>query len=168
LNSKVDNTYYHSPLGKIEIKADSKGITSIIFVSEIFSPESGRNSMLESCKEQLDSYFNKRLKIFSLELNIQGTDFQKRVLTELINIPYGITISYVELARKIGNEKSVRAVGLANSRNKIAIVIPCHRVIGKDGKLVGYAGGLWRKEWLLNHEMSIAGIKYKSDQMKLF
>ena len=168
LNSNEETEYYDSPIGKLEIRCDSKGITSINFVEEKLNPVRGKNSLLELCIQQLDLYFTNKLRNFSLELNIQGTDFQKSVFFELLNIPFGNTISYLELARKIGNEKSVRAVGLANGKNKIAIVVPCHRVIGKNGKLVGYGGGLWRKDWLLQHEGSIVSGSDKSKQLKLF
>jgi methylated-DNA-[protein]-cysteine S-methyltransferase len=100
----------------------------------------------------LDEYFKGKRQNFSLELQLEGTDFQKKVWEQLQKIPYGETASYKDVAVAIGNEKAVRAVGGANGMNNIAIIIPCHRVIGADGNLVGFGGGLWRKVWLLNHE----------------
>ena len=108
-------------------------------------------------REQLDAYFAGELESFELDLDPHGTPFQQRVWAELARIPYGETISYSELAHRLGDPKLVRAVGLANGRNPISIVIPCHRVIGADGSLVGYGGGLERKRWLLEHEAVAAG-----------
>ena len=108
-------------------------------------------------REQLDAYFAGELETFDLDLDPHGTPFQQRVWDELTRIPYGETISYSELAHRLGDPKLVRAVGLANGRNPISIVIPCHRVIGADGSLVGYGGGLERKRWLLEHEAVAAG-----------
>jgi methylated-DNA-[protein]-cysteine S-methyltransferase len=108
-------------------------------------------------REQLDAYFAGELGAFDLDVDPQGTPFQRRVWDELRRIPFGETISYSELARRLGDPKLVRAVGVANGRNPISIVIPCHRVIGADGSLVGYGGGLERKRWLLEHEAVAAG-----------
>jgi methylated-DNA-[protein]-cysteine S-methyltransferase len=107
---------------------------------------------LEECLAQIDQYFQGTRQEFSLQLAPEGTDFQQQVWRELSKIPYGQTASYLDIARAIGNEQAVRAVGAANGQNPISIIIPCHRVIGSDGKLTGYGGGLWRKEWLLTHE----------------
>ncbi|MDR1680771.1 MAG: methylated-DNA--[protein]-cysteine S-methyltransferase [Prevotellaceae bacterium] len=110
------------------------------------------NPILQACIRQLDEYFAGRRRSFDLPLAPSGTAFQRGVWQALAAIPYGQTISYLELARRIGNSKAVRAVGRANGQNKIVIIVPCHRVIGAHGTLVGYTGGLWRKEWLLKHE----------------
>jgi methylated-DNA-[protein]-cysteine S-methyltransferase len=111
---------------------------------------------LKKCAEQLDEYFlGKRIE-FNLPLQQHGTEFQLKVWNELLNIPFGETINYLTLAKRIGNLKSIRAVGTANGRNNISIVVPCHRVIGSDGSLTGYSGGLWRKQWLLEHENKYA------------
>lgn len=110
------------------------------------------NKHMLNLQLQLDQYFGKSLDVFDLSLVLAGTDFQKRVWEELLRIPYGSTNTYLSISKKVGNVKAIRAVAAANGANKIAIVVPCHRVIGSDGKLVGYAGGLGRKEWLLNHE----------------
>lgn len=112
--------------------------------------------MLINCVEQLIQYFNGQRRIFELPLNQAGTPFQQEVWNLLVTIPFGKTISYLDLARKTGDSKATRAVANANGRNNIAIIVPCHRVIGSNKDLVGYAGGLWRKKWLLEHEMKVA------------
>jgi methylated-DNA-[protein]-cysteine S-methyltransferase len=119
---------------------------------------------LQSWVQQLEQYFSGTRRQFEGVLVPTGTDFQQKVWQALQTIPYGQTVSYLELARTLGNERAVRAVGRANGRNPIAIVIPCHRVIGRDGRLTGYGGGLWRKEWLLRHEGSLPA----SRQIRLF
>jgi methylated-DNA-[protein]-cysteine S-methyltransferase len=105
--------------------------------------------------EELEEYFQNKRTAFTVPLCLDGTDFQKRVWTALRTVPYGKTASYLDMANEIGNPKAVRAIGGANSRNPISIIVPCHRIIGKNGTLVGYEGGLWRKEWLLKHEGSL-------------
>jgi methylated-DNA-[protein]-cysteine S-methyltransferase len=107
------------------------------------------------CIEELDEYFYKGRKFFSIELHLRGSDFQKKVWNQLLTIPFGKTVSYEEIAIGIGDIKSIRAVGLANGQNPVAIIVPCHRVIGKNGDLVGYGGGMENKEWLLHHEGSL-------------
>ncbi len=113
---------------------------------------------VQACIAQLQAYFEGSLLDFDLPLSAEGTDFQQKVWGLLREIPYGQTISYMELAKRLGNTKAIRAVGLANGSNPMAIVVPCHRVIGSDGKLVGYGGDLWRKAWLLQHEMEHAPV----------
>ena len=112
--------------------------------------------MLIQCVEQLIQYFNGQRRVFELPLSQEGTSFQQEVWNELVTIPYAKTISYIQLAIKTGDPKATRAVASANGRNNIAIIVPCHRVIGSNGQLVGYGGGLWRKKWLLEHEMKVA------------
>lgn len=112
--------------------------------------------MLINCVEQLIQYFNGQIRVFELPLHQNGTAFQQDVWSILTQIPFGKTISYLELARKTGDTKATRAVANANGRNNIAIIVPCHRVIGSDKTLVGYAGGLWRKKWLLELEAKVA------------
>jgi methylated-DNA-[protein]-cysteine S-methyltransferase len=146
--------YYESPLGNIKIMSNENGITHVLFTTEPRGEEVITSSV-ESCIEQLGEYFHRGRKFFSLDLDPRGTDFQKRVWAELQTIPFGSTISYEELAIRVGDIKAIRAVGLANGQNPVAIIIPCHRVIGKNGDLTGYAGGLENKEWLLYHEGSI-------------
>ncbi len=143
--------YYQSPVGELLIESDEDKIVTVNFLKDTKIEES-RTAVIEQCIAELDDYFFRGRKFFTVELSLQGTDFQKKVWNELLTIPYGITISYEELAIRTGNIKSIRAVGLANGQNKIAIIVPCHRVIGKSGELVGYGGGLENKEWLLYHE----------------
>ena len=145
-------SYYKSPLGFLLLKSDGLSITEISF-SEGKLPEKNNCAVLLKCEQQLEDYFLGKYIVFDLPLNPQGTEFQKRVWAELLKIPAGETITYSELATKLGDPKLVRAVGTANGRNPLALVIPCHRVIGVGNKLTGYAGGLNRKLWLLEHEI---------------
>jgi methylated-DNA-[protein]-cysteine S-methyltransferase len=145
-------TTFNSPLGFLILRSDGQSITEISF-SEIDLQEQPSCEVLEKCKEQLADYFSGKVTEFQLPLSPEGTYFQQKVWTELQNIPYGETITYMELAIRLGDAKAIRAVGTANGRNPIAIVIPCHRVIGAGNKLVGYAGGIWRKKVLLELEM---------------
>ena len=164
--------YYQSPLGDIEISADDYNIlVSVMFVESLkkqspklpatpyISPE------IEKCVLQFDEYFAGTRTVFNLRFKHEGSDFQKKVWQELCNIPLGKTVSYLELSKRIGNVKAIRAVGTTNGNNKISIVVPCHRVIGADGSLVGYGGDLWRKKWLLEHEQKMCGIP---QQMPIF
>lgn len=139
------------PLGYLDMTSDGHFITSISF-AETAALKDNSCEILDTCKEQLLDYFGGKCGTFDLPLNPEGTDFQKKVWTELQKIPYGETITYMELAIRLGDPKAVRAVGTANGRNPLAIVIPCHRVIGAGNKLTGYAGGVWRKKWLLELE----------------
>ena len=143
--------YYSSPVGELLIESEGDKITTVNFLKDSKQPES-RTTIIEQCIAELDEYFYKGRKFFSIELDPAGTEFQKKVWSELLNIPYGETLSYEALAIRVGNKKSIRAVGLANGQNPIAIIIPCHRVIGKSGDLIGYGGGIENKEWLLYHE----------------
>ncbi|ETI69747.1 methylated-DNA--[protein]-cysteine S-methyltransferase [Neobacillus vireti] len=152
---------YRSPIGVIEIWGTAEAICSIMF-SEREQAENSKHdetpNVLVECFEQLDEYFKGGRQEFTFPYNYEGTNFQKTVWNALTKIPYAETGSYKDIAVSIGNEKAIRAVGSANGKNKLSIVIPCHRIIGSNGKLTGYAGGLWRKEWLLNHEKSIKSI----------
>lgn len=142
--------YYKSELGWIEVKGDESGISSILFVEQ--KQKDVSHPIVEQCIVELDEYFHKKRTEFTVPLQANGTPFQKQVWNALCSVPYGKSASYLDIAEKIGNPKAVRAIGGANSRNPISIIVPCHRIIGKSGKLVGYEGGLWRKEWLLKHE----------------
>jgi methylated-DNA-[protein]-cysteine S-methyltransferase len=144
--------YYRSEIGLLKIMGSDDGITFVGFVNEESSEKSEIHPLLKDCVQQLDEYFHGKRKDFSLNLKLQGTKFQKQVWNQLLKIPYGETVSYKNIADGIGNKKAVRAVGNANGSNNISIIIPCHRVIGNSGKLVGYGGGLDRKQWLLDHE----------------
>lgn len=153
VESKV---YYQSPIGLLEITGVGEGVKSILFIEremgETYTNSQDIFPVLVDCVTQLDEYFAGKRKGFSLPLAPEGTDFQKSVWQALGNIPYGETVSYLDIAKALDNKNAIRAVGAANGQNPIVIVIPCHRVIGSDGSLTGYGGGLWRKEWLLNHE----------------
>lgn len=142
---------YTSPIGSLEITDEDKKVISLHFSNKLPTKEE-LSLFQKEIVHQLDEYFTGKRKEFHLSLNPSGTDFQKKVWNALQTIPYGTTCSYKEIAQKIGNEKACRAVGMANNRNPIAIIIPCHRVIGCNGKLVGYAGGLKTKETLLSLE----------------
>ncbi|MCY6485015.1 methylated-DNA--[protein]-cysteine S-methyltransferase [Clostridium aestuarii] len=148
---KVYKAYYKSPIGVIEIKGTEKGILSVI-CSEKIESFGDVPLPLKEAYAQLDEYFKGKRKEFSLNLLMEGTEFQKKVWNELAKISYAKTVSYKYIAEAIGDGKACRAVGSANGKNKFWIILPCHRVIGSNGKLTGYAGGIWRKEWLLNHE----------------
>jgi len=143
---------FESPLGILIIKSDGQAVTEISFSEEVQEIQDSC-AVLESCRQQLNDYFAGKLISFDLLLNPEGTEFQQRVWAELLKIPYGETITYMELAVRLGDVKAIRAVGTANGRNPIAIIIPCHRVIGAGNKLTGYAGGIWRKKALLELEM---------------
>ena len=164
LESKT--TYYKTPIGTAEIVGDEHGIQSISVLDEDFLPlDSARDDTLEVTKDipeclqdcviQLDEYFKGERTEFDLKLNPKGTPFQQSVWKELSNIPYAKTRTYLEQTKQIGDPKAIRAVASANGKNPIWIVVPCHRVIGSDGSLTGYAGGIWRKKWLLNHESPV-------------
>jgi len=146
-------SYVESPIGMIEIKTDEQNILSVEFKdSNKVETSFSENEISRNGKQQLSDYFASERKEFNLPLQLSGTDFQNKVWTELQVIPYGKTISYLQLAKNLGDPKCIRAAGTANGKNPFAIVVPCHRVIGSNGDLIGYAGGLWRKQWLLEHE----------------
>ncbi len=150
---KKYRTFYDSKVGLLEIEGTENAITKVNFSDKKkIKPDKNLPPVLKECQKQLDEYFNGKRQNFFLKLQLEGTDFQKRVWEQLQKIPFGETASYKDIAVAVGNEKAVRAVGAANGKNNIAIIIPCHRVIGADGDLVGFGGGLWRKVWLLNHE----------------
>ena len=150
--SDTHTAYYESEIGTLGIVGSRQGILSLNFVQGKKPFVKDCHPCLQACLSQLDGYFQGRRKSFSLPLLVQGTPFQERVWKALLDIPYGEVQSYGDIAKKIGHKNAFRAVGNANHRNRIAIIIPCHRVIGSDGSLTGYAGGIWRKEWLLEHE----------------
>lgn len=157
--------YFGSPIGIIEITASEKGISTVEFVDKIEHEKNETNHHLEECAKQLDEYFTDNRNSFNLELDPTGTEFMKKVWIRLMSIPFGKTASYKDIAEEIGDINAVRAVGMANGRNNIAIIVPCHRVVGSNGDLTGYAYGVWRKEWLLKHE----GIKVNNkEQIELF
>tara|TARA_R110001583_G_scaffold27778_1_gene98974 strand:+ start:2855 stop:3337 length:483 start_codon:yes stop_codon:yes gene_type:complete len=144
--------YYKTPIGSAKIVGNELGIQSITVVDEKMETSTNIPLYLQDCIQQLNEYFDGKRTTFNLKLNPQGTDFQKRVWKELLNVPHGKTRSYLEQSKKLGAIKAIRAVASANGKNPIWIIIPCHRIIGSDGSLTGYAGGLWRKKWLLELE----------------
>lgn len=141
-----------SPLGFTKISGDEDGISAISILNSEEKVTDIIPIELEDCVHQLNEYFEGKRTQFDLAFNPEGTDFQKRVWDALQTIPYGKTCSYLELAQQLGDVKAIRAVANANGKNPLWIVVPCHRVIGSDGSLTGYAGGLYRKKWLLEHE----------------
>ena len=147
-----DLVYFKSPIGTVKITGNQDGIDSVLFIDETIETSITVPIHLKNCLLQLEEYFKGIRKDFSLKLNPNGTDFQYSVWEELKRIPFGKTRSYMEQTKVLGNLKAIRAVASANGKNPISIIIPCHRVIGSDGSLTGYAGGLWRKKWLLEHE----------------
>ena len=150
----IKQAYLKTPIGFLEVTGTKRGIQSVTFVDhktrKWFTP-----FCLRECMTQLKEYFGGKRQIFSIKLDLLGTDFQMRVWKELEKIPYGKTVTYHELAERIGEPKAFRAVGQADAKNPVSVIIPCHRVLGNDGKLVGYAGGLQRKKWLLEHEHAL-------------
>ena len=141
-----------TPLGFIEITGDENGISKIHVMNEVVEISTSIPKELKKAVSQLVEYFDGKRTHFDFKLNPSGTEFQKKVWQELLQIPFGKTCSYLDLSKKLGDVKAIRAVAAANGKNPLWIVIPCHRVIGSDGSLTGYAGGLWRKKWLLEHE----------------
>jgi len=160
----ADATYdeMNSPVGTLTIITSARGLHTVLWDSDRKNPscekiinnlrQSNDEETIALTKKQLIEYFQGKRRVFNLPLIINGTDFQTRAWEQLIKIPYSITVSYAEQAEKMGNKNKARAVGLANGLNPISIIIPCHRVIGSNGHLVGFGGRLARKKWLLNHE----------------
>jgi len=147
----MESCFISTPIGIAKLEGDERGVTTISIV-EIGQISAVIPEVLVDSVQQLNDYFLGTRNHFSFKLNPKGTDFQLKVWNELLNIPFGNTISYLELSKKLGDVKAIRAVASANGKNPLWIVIPCHRVVGSDGSLTGYAGGLWRKKWLLEHE----------------
>lgn len=152
--------FYNSPAGLIKINISGHFINEINFVKEgeeeitepSISLSASDEKVFGNCITQLDEYFFGKRRDFELPVKQDGTAFQQKVWNELMQIPYGKTISYLQLAKRLGNVKVIRAAASANGRNQLSIIVPCHRVIGSDGNLIGYAGGLQKKKWLLDHE----------------
>jgi methylated-DNA-[protein]-cysteine S-methyltransferase len=153
--------YMNSPVGILYLQADAESINELSFVNswkgkkvdeKEISFKKPRSPVLKKCIKQLEEYFAGKRKQFELSLSQTGTEFQISVWKQLLTIPYGRTISYHTLSKQLGNVKAIRAAGTANGSNHISIIVPCHRVIGSNGDLIGYGGDLWRKQWLLEHE----------------
>lgn len=151
----METAFIKTPLGVAKIVGDESGISEISVLNEGEISETIA-TVLQEAVQQLQDYFQDKRADFDFKLNPQGTEFQQRVWQELLNIPFGKTMSYLDLSKKLGDVKAIRAVASANGKNPLWIVVPCHRVIGTDGSLTGYAGGLWRKKWLLEHESPTA------------
>jgi len=157
----IEIIYYKSPVGVLELRSNGNAVSHLLFANswkgnaidettiDFAKPTS---AALKKCIKELDEYFAGKRMEFSVTIVQEGTAFQQTVWKELCNIPYARTISYLELSKRIGNVKAIRAVGTANGTNHVSIIVPCHRVIGSNGSLVGYGGDLWRKKWLLEHE----------------
>lgn len=157
--AELYTTYYHSPVGLLKIAGTDHFITEVTFHDTSQKTQAGKKDLpplLIQCIEQLIQYFHGQRRIFELPINQAGTAFQQEVWNELMAIPFGKTISYLELARRTGDTKATRAVANANGKNNVCIIVPCHRVIGSNKELIGYSGGLWRKKWLLDHELKVA------------
>jgi methylated-DNA-[protein]-cysteine S-methyltransferase len=163
MEQPIYTKYVHSPLGELEISATDEYLTSVLFMEAQKKPNPRKietdfvPEIINQYIQQITEYFEGTRKGFDLKIHHVGTDFQKLVWEKLETIPFGKTISYLELSRRIGNEKAIRAVGTTNGNNKFNIIVPCHRVIGSNGTLVGYGGDLWRKKWLLDHEAKVLG-----------
>ena len=154
-------TYYQSPVGLLQIAGTGQFISEVKFIDEpekvtVKSDSTSLPPMAIQAVEQLIEYFHGQRRFFELPISQEGTAFQQKVWSELMNIPFGKTISYLELSRRLGDPLVIRAAAAANGRNNVAIIVPCHRVIGSNNQLVGYAAGLPRKKWLLQHENKIA------------
>ena len=160
-SSEIRFCYLESPIGRIRISGSADWISEVHFLEDkelsSLSPESDPAfDLIINCREQLSAYFKGNSRQFDIRLNQRGTEFQQKVWNQLAVIQYGDTINYLALAKQLGDAKVIRAAASANGKNSIAIIVPCHRVIGSNGDLVGYAGGLWRKRWLLEHEKQFA------------
>ncbi len=149
---KIYTTHYSSPLGKLRIQCSDEYLQVVVFAKDEEVEQADKHLLLQNCITQLNEYFSGQRKDFELPLQQTGTEFQQKVWHLLSQIQYGKTISYNHLSKQYGDVKAIRAVASANGKNNLAIVVPCHRVIGSDHSLTGYAGGLWRKKWLLEHE----------------
>jgi len=167
------NHPYQSPIGQFDIVGDDQGIQAILFVGKQEQPISKAtpiNPVVDSwptpvkqCFRELDEYFAGKRVTFEVPLAPEATEFQQKVWDALLDIPWGQTLTYGNIAKQIGQPKAAQAVGAANGQNPIPIIVPCHRVVGSNGTLTGYAGGLWRKEWLLKHE----NVKLPGKQLSL-
>lgn len=153
----VYTAHYESPIGTIEIQGTEAGVSGLNFV-DLKEEKTARRMKdrppgpVADALAQLEGYFHGDRTVFSVKLDLRGTDFQKKVWAKLLRVKFGQTTTYKALAEAVGNPASTRAVGGANHRNPVSIIVPCHRVVGSDGRLTGYGGGLWRKDWLLRHE----------------
>ena len=151
----MSKAIFETPLGIAILEGDEKGISRLSIQEEKAEVSSEIPEVLTEAVKQLQEYFFGKRQVFQLKLNPSGTEFQKQVWKLLQEIPYGSSCSYMDLAKSYGDPKAIRAIASANGKNPLWILVPCHRVIGSDGSLTGYAGGLWRKKWLLEHEQPV-------------
>jgi methylated-DNA-[protein]-cysteine S-methyltransferase len=143
---------FESPIGTFKLTCTDTGLSGLLFDPDLKDFVQNSHPIIDETKKQLDHYFNHQAEEFDIKLDLSGTEFQRKVWKEVYKIKYGVTATYLDIARSVGNVKAVRAVGLANGKNPVPLIVPCHRIIGSNNKLIGYGGGLWRKEWLLKHE----------------
>ena len=148
----MQQAFIKTPLGIAAITGDENGVSKISILDEDAALSQFIPEELIEAVAQLNDYFEGKRQTFDFKLNPAGTDFQKKVWNALLEIPFGTTVSYMEQSMKLGDVKAIRAIASANGKNPLWIVVPCHRVVGTSGSLTGYAGGLWRKKWLLEHE----------------
>lgn len=153
----LHTAYYNSPIGMIQLVQENNLLTVAQFLDETISLPPDSSKLLNEVLHQLNEYFSGIRTEFNLPLHAKGTIFQQKVWEKLVEIPFGKTITYLQLAKRLNNVKCIRAAASANGKNPLAVIIPCHRVIGANGKLTGYAGGQHRKQWLLEHEAKING-----------
>ena len=151
MSHEITYDYLESPIGLVEVGGTARAVTTVLFV-ERRQHEGRPSSVVTLALSQLGEYFTSQRRHFDIPLDLIGTDFQREVWTHLLSVSYACTATYADVAAAIGRPQAVRAVGAANGRNPISLIVPCHRIIGSNGKLTGYGGGLWRKEWLLRHE----------------
>jgi methylated-DNA-[protein]-cysteine S-methyltransferase len=154
----MPTAYYRTPLGIVRITQDDEFISGISIRDEEYEIESASTPLLQMAIDQLQEYFDGKRKTFDFPIKQPGSDFQQQVWECLLNIGYGTTTTYAQQSNQMKNPLAIRAIAAANGKNNLWIVVPCHRVIGSDGSLTGYAGGLWRKQWLLDHEAGVMGI----------
>jgi len=154
----MPNAYYKSPVGIARITEEDGFIVSLSLLDGDFAVIEPETDLLKTAVAQLDEYFAGKRKVFELPMKQPGTDFQQKVWEQLMDIGYGCTISYLQQSKLMNNALGIRAIASANGKNNIAIIVPCHRVIGSDGSLTGYASGVWRKQWLLEHERAALGV----------
>lgn len=162
---ELQELYTESPIGAIRMTATPKGLASLSFVDKAKQSSPKVDIPLRTAALQIEEYFNKKRRKFDIPLDLHGSEFQTDVWKYLMEVPYGRVATYLDIALRFGDRHKVRAVGTANSKNPIAIIVPCHRIVGSDGSLSGYAGGVWRKEWLLLHEKAINPI---GEQLSIF
>lgn len=160
----MDVAHYRSPIGIFKIEETGDSISSITVLDEETELLEPKTEVCKLALQQLHEYFTDKRSIFDFPCNQSGTPFQQQVWQELSKVDFGSTQSYIQLAVQFGNPLAIRAIASANGKNKLWIVVPCHRIIEKNGELTGYAGGLWRKKWLLQHEATVA----RKAQMELF